>query len=547
MLLGSLLAACFPSRTSPATMAPADQFTTRPVDVRTQSMPLTTATPCSGTFVAHDLEHITTAALPIPRLFDSNGSGLAVNDLDDDGDQDIVLANLAGPAQILWNQGELRFTQETLPLVRRARAVAIVDVDGDAALDIVFTGGMTAPAVFRNLGNGAFELLPLPGVSHSAYAMNWNDLDQDGDLDLVTGAYDAARMVEAGSNALFAASPGVNVYLQGDGRWESRQLTTTAQALAIALWDLNGDGLPDIWVGNDFDDHDQVWLRNGDDWRTAAPFDDTTHSTMGIDRGDVDNDGMADYFATDMKPFALDPETLAGWLPLMDKAAAHRERGDPQVMENVLQHWRNGRFQNEAYERNVDAAGWSWSGKFGDLDNDGDLDLYVVNGMIAADLLEHLPGGELVEANQALRNDGRGQFAEAAAWGLGSLRSGRGMSMADFDGDGDLDIVVNNLNQPAQLFENRLCDLGDSLLVDLRWPASANPFAVGATAVLHTDRGRLLRDVRAVSGYLSGDPAQLHFGLAPGTTVAKLEIRWPDGAVATVDDPPLNRRLIVTR
>ncbi len=115
-------------------------------------------------------------------------------------------------------------------------------------------------------------------------------------------------------------------------------------------------------------------------------------------------------------------------------------------MENVLQVWTGDRYQNQAYDRNIDASGWSWSAKFGDLDTDGDLDLYIVNGMIAADLLAHLPGGELVEENQALRNDGTGHFTLAADWGLGSTRSGRGMSMADFDQDGDLDIVVNNLN-----------------------------------------------------------------------------------------------------
>ena len=121
------------------------------------------------------------------------------------------------------------------------------------------------------------------------------------------------------------------------------------------------------------------------------------------------------------------------------------------------------------------------------------------------------------------------------------------MSMADFDGDGDLDIVVNNLDQPAQLFENRLCEQGDRLTVDLRWPNSANPFAVGATAVLHTDRGDLLRDVRAVSGYLSGDPTQLHFGLAPGARPTGLTIRWPDGAVSQVDRLAVNQHVVVTR
>jgi hypothetical protein len=229
-------------------------------------MPFQAAAPCTGAFIAHDLEHTTTAALPVPRLFDSNGSGLAINDLDGDGDQDIVLADLAGPLSILWNEGDLQFSRQELATVRKARAVALVDVDGDARLDIVLTTGNAAPARFRNLGEREFRLTPLLGVNQPAYAMNWADLDADGDLDLVTGAYDAGRQMETGSNYLFAAGAGVNVYTQGSEAWARQQLTDTAQALAISLWDLNGDVRPDVWVGNDFDAYDQVWLQ-----RTPAP------------------------------------------------------------------------------------------------------------------------------------------------------------------------------------------------------------------------------------------------------------------------------------
>ncbi|HRW50807.1 MAG TPA: VCBS repeat-containing protein, partial [Caldilinea sp.] len=365
------------------------------------------------------------------RLFDSNGSGLAVNDLDGDGDIDIVLADLAGPVSILWNEGDLRFARQELSLLRKARAVALVDVDGDARLDIALTNGVAAPALFRNMGDRTFELTPLLGVNQPAYAMNWADLDADGDLDLVTGSYDAGRQVESGSNYLFAAPAGVNVYLQQDGSWQRQQLAETAQALAISLWDLNGDGRLDIWVGNDFDEFDQVWLQGADgDWQAADLFEDTTHSTMSIDRGDLDGDGSTEYFATDMKPSTIGPQVMAQWVPLMNAAEKTRLRDDPQLSENVLQSWRGDRFVNEGYSRKIDATGWSWSGKFGDLDTDGDLDLYVVNGMIAGDLLDYLPGGELVEENQALRNDGRGQFLPAAEWMLGSARSGRSMSMA---------------------------------------------------------------------------------------------------------------------
>ncbi|MCW5843423.1 MAG: CRTAC1 family protein [Caldilinea sp.] len=518
------------------------------VAVQVQVSPLQPGSPCSDTFVAHDLPHTTQAALPVPRLFDSNGSGLAINDLDGDGDEDIVLGDLAGPLAILWNEGGLTFTRQELGIFRRARSIALVDVDGDGALDITATNGVAAPAVFRNMGDRTFSLLPLPGMNQPAYAMNWADLDADGDLDLVTGSYDAGRQVESGSNYLFDAPAGVNVYLQQDGSWQRQQLAETAQALAISLWDLNGDDRLDIWVGNDFDEFDQVWLQGADGgWEPADFFEDTTHSTMSIDRGDLDGDGSTEYFATDMKPSTIGPQVMAQWVPLMNAAEKTRLRDDPQLSENVLQSWRGDRFVNEGYSRKIDATGWSWSGKFGDLDTDGDLDLYVVNGMIAGDLLDYLPGGELVEENQALRNDGRGQFLPAAEWGLGSTRSGRSMSMADLDGDGDLDVVVNNLNSPAQLFENRLCAAGTALTLDLRWPGPANPYALGAVVTLETDRGTLVRDVRAVSGYLSGDATQLHFGIPAGAMLEELAVRWPDGATSVVDSPAAGHHLTITR
>jgi hypothetical protein len=152
----------------------------------------------------------------------------------------------------------------------------------------------------------------------------------------------------------------------------------------------------------------------------------------------------------------------------------------------------------------------------------------------------------LVEQNQALRNLGDGIFAPAPGWNLGSAASGRGMSMADLDNDGDLDIVVNNLRAPAQLFENQLCG-GSGLEVELSWPGSGNTRALGAQLVLHTSAGAYTRDVRADSGYLSGDPARGHFGFPAEAALQRLDIRWPDGSISYVDTPAPQTLLTIKR
>jgi len=524
---------------------------TAPVNVDTRS--LTSSERCAGAFVTHRLDFTTGTRLREIGTYISNGAGVAVNDLNNDGLLDIVFASVDGQSTILWNEGNLAFTTATLA-ARFTRGVAIVDVDADGWNDIVFTHrGLESLSYWRNLGNdGAthaiFEQQALPGIDHYAYAMAWGDVNGDGLLDLVTGSY-GAELIQHGIDPP-QDDPKAGVVLhtqQADGGWRAQVLDRHAETLSIAIVDLDGDGQPEIWAANDFALDDKVWQRSGDAWQHIHPFAQTSYSTMTTEWGDIANNGSLALFTTDMNPYDIAPRTIAAWVPVINQLVPHHRADDVQIMSNVLLvNDGQGQWRNQATRRGIDASGWSWAARFGDLDQDGYLDLYIVNGMIATDLFGHLHNSELVEENQAYRNRGDGSFDRATQWQLGSKASGRGMVMADMDNDGDLDIVINNLRGFAHLFENQLCT-GAALQVDLVWLENPNNNAIGAQLALHTDQGILRRDVRASGGYLSGDPGRIHFGFAANARLDKLEIKWPDGAMSVVPALPEHGLLTVTR
>ena len=545
--LALLLAACASRPPARDGAAPAPPHTVTP---------LAAPAPCTGGFAAIDLDHRIEWLGGRITNFDTIGSGLATGDLDNDGDIDLVLANLARPSTVYWNGGGMRFHPEPLA-TGAARAVNAIDFDGDGWLDLAFTHPAAPPSLWLNQGAAAagggaydrFQRVARLGAGYVANAMGWADLDSDGDLDLVTGSYNS-ELPTLGDG--FAIGGGVAYY---ENRGDSLSLTVlapTAEALAVLLTDLNGDRLLDIVVGNDYDHPDQVFLRDAGaehGWLAAPLFQVTATNTMSYDAGDIDNDGRPELFAADMKPYQSAPAVTYAW----ERITILPPPDDVQANENVLLMPVAGAgtvaYDNDAPYRGVDATGWTWSAKFGDLDSDGYLDLYAVNGMIDSLVFGHLPGDELVEENQALRNRGDGTFAAAPQWGLGSERSGRGMSMADLDGDGDLDVVVSNMREPSQVFENRVCG-GSNLLVDLRQPGTRNTHAIGAHVTLLGERGgvplHLMREVRSQSGYLSGDTSRLHFGIPRDATLHRLQIRWPDGSVSHIPNPTADTLVSVT-
>lgn len=537
-MVALLLSAC-------SSVAQAPTWPTPTVDTTITSIPVSSSAACTNTFRKIPLQH--TVKLPEPvTLFASNGSGVATGDVNGDGLIDIALANIAGDTTLALNHGALRFEEIALSLPY-TRAIQLVDVDGDGLLDISTTHRNAGLSILKNMGGTppTFQKMAHTIRTKNTYSMLWHDLNHDGLLDVVTGSYDA-EVLRGGSQSLFEHQHrGVFVHQQqADGTFVTTQLATEANALAITALDIDADGNDDIVVGNDFDLRDAVWLYRDGDWIYHQPFVSTPHSTMSYDIGDIDRNGQPELFAADMNPYQTDVVTMASWLPVTSNMNQFHPADDPQLMENaMLQRQQNGQWHTIGRAIATTATGWSWSSRLTDFDNDGWLDLYVVNGMIAQELFPFLPDYALIERNQALRFDGQ-RFVPMPDWQLDDTASGRGMATADFDNDGDMDIVINNLQSASIIYENQHCDR-NSIELDLRQNGT-NPFAIGAQVRIVTDAGTDWQTVLLGRGYLSGATTRLHIGLGQRTITA-IDIRWPDGETSRVAALEPNRLYTIQR
>lgn len=496
---------------------------------------------CDDSFHIVELPHRTRGPGDTSSTFDGTGAGVAVGDLDDDGDLDLVLANLSSETSILWNEGGLRFRPD--PLIEgRFRQPVIVDVEGDGDADVVLSTGVGPPVLFEQR-DGVFERSRLDGVAAATYSMAWGDLGGDGDLDLVTGSYNAELSIVRNSPVL-GRDTGVVVHERDGDALVATRIAAEAQALAVRLVDIDGDGRSDILVGNDLATPDGAWVDNRGGWLPVERFDQTSFSTMSLDAADVDRDGDFDVLATDMAPRRDDPDADQRYAEVDEDMAAMGRVDEIQVAENTLAIGGDEGFENRARELGIEATGWSWSGIFGDLDADGLLDVHITTGMRSDQLFAALPGDELVEPNQVFRNDGE-RFEPMPSWNLASEVGGRGSAMADLDDDGDLDIVINNLGSPSVVHENRLCG-GGSVVVELQWPSSANDDGVGARIVARHGDSTQLATIDATRGYLSGGPTRAHLGLGDDPEV-ELIVVWPDGAHSEVGPVAADHRITITR
>lgn len=436
--------------------------------------------------------------------------GVAAGDYDGDGWVDLfAVRGTLGPDLLLRNRGDGTFEDVAAAAgVGRSHYAGsgpiFVDIDGDGHLDLLVGGVEAAPvALYRNRGDGGFEDLSAvaaPSISGLVIGAAFGDIDGDRDLDLFVSQWSA---------------------LPGDPLWRNDggfQLTSvTASALGPAndalrytftpiFADLDDDGALDLLVTGDFG-NSQVLANQGDGsfQLTTDPDVIIDENGMGATVADFDGDGVLDWFVTSI-------------------FGAGRIYGN-----RLYRGLGGGQLADVTDAAGVADGGWGWAACAADFDNDGDVDIFHVNGWVT-------PPFD-ADPSRLFVNAGDGTFSEAAAaWGIDDTRMGRGVVCFDYDRDGDLDIFIANLGEQPRLLRNDGGARLPSLSVSLAG-ASPNPFGIGARVEITGSAGSQLRLIRAGSNYVSQDPPVAHFGLGAAGSVDTVSVLWPEGIRSTLSAP----------
>ena len=458
--------------------------------------------------------------------------GIAAGDYDGDGDVDLyVVGGDLDPNSLYENQGDGTFidtTEEATPVItHKGSGPAFGDIDGDGDLDL-FLGAVDGGRYYmlENRDGAFFDETNGSGLDLTAsntVSATFFDYDSDGHLDLFLSHWGVAREPDEDTETVWRN--------RGDGTFESASMETgiaagiiegeTDRTLASNLGDIDNDGDGDLLLTGD-GGTSQVFLNNGD-----GTFAKATDRAVIVDQagsgaavGDYDNDGDLDWFVS--SNYNLD--------------APDGERFGNRLYRNAG----SGEFEDHTDAANVADGGWGWGTCAADFDNDGNLDIFQVNGWGEA-----LGKDFRDESVRLFYSQGDGTFEERAAdFGLEDAGQGRGVACFDAERDGDIDIVLTNASADHIVYYRNDTDNDNHHLTVRVKALGANTFGVGTLVEARTSDGTQIRTVGGTNNYASHDPFEAHFGLGDATT-ADVRVVWPDGEVSRENDVEADQVLML--